>query len=210
MGYRKLEPKPKKPRRTMEKMTSPSDLYMVLDTTANFAIPCWYIEVRKPRPAHPHDRPWHDHVGWPDPHHVDHSCQSWDFAHSCCSHDHHLDHCPSHCKNFIDMRKLIPIHLTKEGYEEVKVVIEFIEGDKRVELDGVGVIDPKDDWIVRLFLTSTSKRAGDNTPFDKAFFRVSVFAEGNQVLSERITKRNKKDLVCQAKVCVSPTAVEVK
>lgn len=211
MGYRKLEPKPKKPRRTMEKLASPSDFYMALDTTANFAIPCWYIEVRKPRPAHLHNRPHHDYCGWPDPKRVDHSCQAWDFAHDCCSHDHSVHHCDSHCKNFIDPRKLIPIHLTEEGYTDIHIVCEFMEGDNRVSLDGVGVIDPKDDWIVRLFMRATSndRESNDVKPFDKAYFRVSVFVEGDKVLSERFDKhRNKKDLLCQAKVCVSPTAVE--
>lgn len=211
MAYRKLEPKPKKPRRTMEKMTTPSDFYITLGTTANLAIPCWYIEAHKPRPAHHHDRPWHDHIGWPDPYHADHSCQSWDFAHSCCSHDHNKHHC-DHCKNYIDMNKLIPIHLKEEGYEGIHVVIEWIGGDPRVLLDGAGAIDPHDDWIVRLYLHSTSERAkGDTEPLDRAYFRISVFAEGNQVLSERFdSRRNKKDLVCQAKVCVSPTAVSIK
>lgn len=209
MGYRQYEPRPPKPRRTMEKMATPSDIHLALGTTASLAIPCWYIEVRKPIPAHHHNRPHHDHVGWPNPDHHDHSCQAWDYAHACCSHDHNVHHCDPHCKNFIDMRKLIPVHLSEEGYHDVQVITEWMEGDNRVTLAGVGNIDPEDDWIVRISLESdTSRGANLSQPMDKAWFRLSVFVEGDNVLSNNYTRRNKRDLVCQAKVCVNPTAVE--
>lgn len=212
MSYRINEPKPPAPRRTMEKMTTPSDLFITLGTTVNLAIPCWYIETRKPRPAKPHCRTWHDHIGWPSPTHPDHICQAYDFADSC---EHHgMKGHPSrhvfnrgYCDQLIDARKLIPVHLLKEGYTKAEVKIEYMEGDDRVKLTGSAVIDSTDDWIVRINLDSMPNASERGKPFKKAFFRVSVFASGDNILTEKHPVKNKRDLVCQVKVCVNPTAV---
>ncbi len=201
MGYRIGEPKPHKPRRTMENLASPSDIYLTLGTSTLLAVPCWYVEVHPPMPAIHHSRDYHDFKGAPSPNHRDHVCQAWDFAHSCCS-IHRDRHRCDHCDHFIDMKRVSPIHLSKEGYYAAcKVVTEFIEGDDRVDLAGSARIDDDEDWVIRVELDSSSKEPSGRKPYGPALFRLSVFAEGH------IRGLEKRDLVLQSKVQVLPTAV---
>lgn len=229
MSYR-VNPIPKvhKPRHTIQALTSPSDVYLTLGTYKQIAVPCWYVEVKKPTPAHHHDRAYHDFKGWPSPNHRDHVCQDWDFAHTChdphhnniephyhyeTHHPHHHEepcyhnesghhHHRDHCNHLIDMNQVFPIRLTKEGYTAVEVVTEFIEGDERVKLVGTGKIDRDEDWVVRVNLESSSSGATTGKPYDAAWFRMSVFVSGT------INGTKKKDLVMQSKVEVRPTAVK--
>lgn len=200
MSYRIGEPKPPKPRRTMENLTSPSDIYLTLGTSTLLAVPCWYIEVHKPIPAVHHSRDYHDFKGAPSPNHRDHVCQAWDFAHSCCSIHHDMHHC-DHCDHFIDMKRVSPIHMLEEGYEDVEVITEFMEGDSRVSLSGSASIDREDDWILRVRLSSVASEASNRKPYEPALFRLSVFVSGN------IHGIEKRDLALQSKVQVLPTAV---
>lgn len=161
MSYRIQQPKPHKPHRTAQKTTTPSRYYMTNGTTFDLAIPCWYQEIHKPVRAKVHCKDWHDYIGRPSPNHPDHSCQLHDFAaydhhdhHEHCReehshtwhHDpHHLHH-RGHVRHLVDMAQLIPIHLSKEGYENVIIATnETYEG-----LVIKGWIDEVDDWVIRV------------------------------------------------------------
>ena len=145
MGYRQIEKHKPKPNRTAQKTATPVRYFMQNGTTFNLAIPCWYKEIHKPIKAHHHCRAKHDHYGWPNPDHPDHSCQWHDFAIECHNPFRHHGECHHH-HHYIDMADLFPIHLTKEGYS--KIIIAF---DKELEgLEAEGYIDEKDDWVIRV------------------------------------------------------------
>jgi len=115
MGYRRIKPPKHHHRRDMDNKTTGGVIFLEPGTTAKFSIPCWYRMVGWPIQVHGHNRDFHDWLGWPTPDHPDHSCQEWDYDHSCCRHGH--AHCePKRCHDYIDMCKLYPIHLKKEGY----------------------------------------------------------------------------------------------
>ena len=171
MGYRiKEKPEPPKPRRTMQDTTTESTVYVQNGTTAYLAIPCWYLEVEPPKRAHYHSRQHHDHVGWPSPNHKDHICQSWDFAHSCCSFDKHKHEC-DHCERYLDMDRLIPIHMLQEGYTDIEIAMIDAPDGLKVS----GYIDEKKDWIVRILFDAKCEDALE----DKLVVRFSVFANGD-------------------------------
>nr|DAQ90945.1 MAG TPA: hypothetical protein [Caudoviricetes sp.] len=115
MGYRQLKPPAHHHRRDMDNKATPGRIFLEAGTVAKFSIPCWYRMVGWPIQVHGHNRDFHDWLGWPSPDSPDHSCQEWDYDHSCCRHGH--AHCePKRCHDYIDMCKLWPIHLRKEGY----------------------------------------------------------------------------------------------
>lgn len=149
-GYRIDAPRPRPPRRDMQDTTTPGRTFVHNGSTARLAIPCWYIEARKPIPAHPHDRMRHDMLGWPTPDHPDHVCQEWDFDRHACRRTPHMKCDPPRCEHFVDMGRVIPIHFKEEGYSSVKV---SVLDDERNSVDGVkatGSIDADDDWIIRV------------------------------------------------------------
>lgn len=183
MGYRiNHHPRPL-PHRGAVDIATPVKLTIHNGTTAHFAFPCWYYEVHKPIPAHPHNYHYHDHIGWPSPSHPDHVCQLWEPDHNCCKLG-HKHKCSLHCKNFLDFRGISPIHFLSdyEGYwdgedsdgnriglasvvwdtpeildEEGDVVKEALEPP-----DGMTAqawIDPIDDWVVRLLITAHDPKA---------------------------------------------------
>lgn len=159
-SYRIDQPKPKPPRRTLEKLTTPGTIYIHPIETVELAIPCYYMEMRPPVPARPHDRMVHDMLGWPWPDKPDCSCQEWDFDRHRCRRTPHMKCDPPHCKDYIDMRRLIPIHLTEEGYSGADVVLNDSEG-KPVDVNTSDIqieahIDATDDWIVRVSMTFES------------------------------------------------------
>lgn len=193
MGYRIHEkPKPK-PLRNVEGTTTASTIFVQNGTIFNYAIPCLYVVADRPERAHCHNKTHHDHIGWPSPNHPDHICQSWDFAHSCCSR--HTDrHRCGHCKDFLDMGLLRPIHLTKEGYDEISVSLdEAPEG-----VTAVGHIDDKRDWIVRIKVSSATKEALK----EKVRIPYTVFASG--IVSNTETK----DVVARGAIVVLPGPYE--
>lgn len=190
----RLDPKPhKKPTRQMVDLVTPSTLFVKNGTTSSFAVPCWYLEVHPPIPAHYHCRPWHDHVGWPSPRHPDHCCQSWDFAHSCCSHDHNKHTC-DHCEKFINLDSVIPIHLIEEGYETISIAFsDPIEG-----LSAAGYIDDKEDWVVRIIFNSMVPEAIK----ERVRVDYSIFANGT------LSGRKTRDIVASGKLVILPGPYE--
>lgn len=149
-SYRIDQPRPKPPRRSMQDTATPGEIFVHNGCTADLAIPCWYLEVRPPIPAHPHDRMRHDMLGYPTPDHPDHVCQEWDFDRRHCRRSSH-DKCdPPHCRDFIDMGRLIPIHLTEEGYDDAIVTVLDSESNAADGITATASIDERDDWIVRV------------------------------------------------------------
>lgn len=155
MGYRKLERKPRPKNRNMQDTATPGRIFVHNGATAYFAIPCYYQEVRHPVPAKLHDRLVHDHRGWPDPRSRDRSCQSWDFARCECRRgllppyvgiQSERCGCEGTCRCYVDMARLFPIHLTREGYSKASVNMM----GKPQELNAIAWIDEKDDWVVRV------------------------------------------------------------
>lgn len=172
MAYRQIEHHHHHENRTAQKLTTPARFYMTNGSTFDLGLPCWYKEIHPPIRARHHCRDWHDHAGQPDPMHPDHVCQDYDFASVHCHGDpcdhgrydypdicgvrpghhpppyapHHHDVPHRHAFNRIDMAKLIPIHLTEEGYKTVEVSFEpEIEG-----LEAEAWIDEGDDWVIRI------------------------------------------------------------
>ena len=191
MSYRlDDEPKHHKPElRTVQDTVTLSTVFVQNGTIFEVACPCWYLEVERPRRAHCHDRKYHDHVGWPSPRHPDHVCQSWDFAHSCCSHDAHKHHC-DHCHMYLDMGRLIPIHLKDEGYTTVRVAMDDAPEGLKVS----GRIDSRDDWIIRLTIEAKVASAIK----EKKKCRFTVFIDG------KFEDRNVTDVIATGKIVVLP------
>lgn len=175
MGYRIGEHKHQEPRRTLDDVTTPSNIFIINGEISRLAIPCWYFVIDPPKRAHHHNRMHHDHIGWPSPNHPDHICQSWDFASSCCSHDSNKHHC-DHCSMFIDLSKLAPVHLLSEGYTHA--VIEFDE-----DIDGLIAdcdIDNHDDWIIRININAKCKDAIK----EKIKIRYTIFVGNEDELND--------------------------
>lgn len=206
-GYRIDAPRPKPKRRTMQKTSTRGTVYVANGTTAELAIPCYYMEMHRPVPAEPHDRMRHDMLGWPTPDKPDSCCQEWDFANSCCRRTPHMKCCPPHCEHFIDMRRLFPIHLKDEGYTRFEV--EMIEPPRGLE--ATAYLDPDDDWVVRVHITA-------NVPIDTLIdmsrlpetdiiTQFSVFGVIAESSSETGGARGeKRDLVFNGSIVVIPTA----
>lgn len=149
-SYRIDQPKPVKPNRSMQDVSTTGRIYVHNGCTANLAIPCWYMEVRPPVHARHHNRMRHDMIGWPWPDKPDGCCQEWDFdrhPHRCGPHPKHR---PPDCRKLIDMRRLIPIHLIDEGYSKVSVNVVDADGGGVDGISASGEIDENDDWIVRV------------------------------------------------------------
>lgn len=148
MSYRIGEPKPKPKNRSTQKTTTPTKVYVTNGSTAFLAYPCWYLDARPPKHAHMHSKDRHDHFGWPSPSHPDHSCQPHrERAVFTYGVDHDNKHHIMPVKPSIDLSRLTPIHLLKEGYETVEVVLH--EGTPE-GVTAVGEIDEHDDWIIRV------------------------------------------------------------
>lgn len=215
MAYRRLEPHKKEPNRTMQDTTTPSRLFIDNGATADFAVPCWYAEMRPPVRATLHSRPWHDHLGWPNPDRPDRSCQNYDFAHHSCHKGHRIDVPPfgsqlrhgahgcgqcGHCDDFIDLAEFFPIHLTAEGYTRVSV--SFV--DRPEGLTYEAWIDPKDDWIVRVFFSANVDEAVREP--QKCVFSVKVHRDGGPSPSWKGGER--ADIVYRGEIVIIPTPWE--
>lgn len=147
-GYRIDAPRPRRRSREMQDTVTPGSVVIHAGETANLAIPCFYQEIHRPIPVRPHDRLRHDTLGWPTPDRPDHSCQEWDFDRHVCRRTPHMKCDPPHCERYVDMRSLFPIHLTEEGYGNVKVVLQtdIVTAD--------AWIDEDQDWVIRIKLSS--------------------------------------------------------
>lgn len=161
MSYRVHEEKPHVQSRTIQETATPMHFYIQEGSKGHFAIPCWYVETKPPDKAHFHNREKHDHYGWPGPDHPDHICQHyhyhWHTHDNCgvCGLGH--KRCHRQCKDYLDMRKVFPIHLRDEGYDD-KVEVRFAPLRK---WDDTGLkitshIDIQDDWVVRVIVDSTA------------------------------------------------------
>lgn len=158
MAYRKLQPHKPHRNRTMQDTVTPGRTFVHNGATAYLAVPCWYHELRRPKPVRPHNRLVHDHMGWPDPRRPDRGCQNWDFAECRCSKGHYVEgpHVPytghagcgmhRHCRDYIDLRKFFPVHLTEEGYTKAVVDMENPPAGVKAE----AWIDEANDWVVRI------------------------------------------------------------
>lgn len=192
MGYRiKAHPKPR-PNRAAADVATPTRLFVTNGATTDFAFPCYYQEVRMPIPAHCHDSHWHDHIGWPGPDHPDHCCQLWSPDRHCCSIGMRGE-CSPHCERYVDLSKLIPIHLSSEyeGYERIEVAwaTEGLQAPDGVTV--TGSIDDQDDWVIRLHVDCM-----DPTAIEKpAKYKLSVFACNDA----------KRDIVMPAELVIMPS-----
>lgn len=203
MSYRINEPKPPVRRRTMQDTATPNTVYVHNGCTASLAVPCWYLEAKRPVPVMPHDRQFHDMVGWPTPDWPDHCCQDWDFARSCCG-LHPKDRCePMRCRRYLDMGRLVPIHLTEEGYQGTpKVQVVGGDGTDAVGVDASAWIDSDDDWVVRVLFDVMVN--GVLTPEDDpAEFYYSIFLE-----REDDKNQTRRDLAAMGRLIVLPAVYE--
>ena len=194
MGYRQLEHHHHHGNRTAQKTTTPSTYYMENGTTFNLAIPCWYKELHTPIRYHHHCRFKHDHHGWPEPRHPDHSCQPHDFPKIPCHNPERAHH--HHHHHYVDMASVFPIHLTSEGYDEITVVFsDPVEG-----LSSVAYVDESDDWVIRIFFSAFVEEATDK-PYETRFI---VKAGRDDESGHRVT-----DVVSRGKLKILPAPLEV-
>lgn len=207
MGYR-MEPHPHHHRnRHMQDTATPAKVFVHNGVTADLAIPCWYREVRLPFRVRPHDRHLHDHLGWPDPRHPDRSCQI-PIEHRVIDHRFNRRLVPWHHR-YIDYAGVSPIHFLSEyeGYENA--TIKWL--DEHEGITATAVIDPVDDWIVRVLFDVQDPNATD----EPQEYRFSVYVNA----PERITQNPKtgeagrtqparRDLVYLGKLVVLPSAYE--
>ena len=198
-SYRIDEPRPRPKQRSMQDVITPGTVVMTRGVTTHLAIPCFYQEAHFPVHAHPHDRMRHDMLGWPTPEHPDHVCQEWDFDRHCCRRTPHMKFCPPTCERFVDLGRLFPVHLTKEGYTEVNVMFE--DNAETFEYDAY--IDEEDDWIVRVDLYSDiSMGIGVRTETSMAVYVGTKMERDSKSLAQ---ERN--DLVALMRLVVLPTIV---
>ena len=202
MAYRQLEHKHKPQNRTAQKTTTPARYFMENGTTFNLAIPCWYKEIHLPERAFHHCRWHHDHHGWPEPRHPDHSCQDYDFPVEHLNHHDHLDcHNPypdihRHHHHYLDMTELFPIHLIKEGYKSATVVF-----DKNYSgLTARAYIDLVDDWVVRLHFSAYLKEAQEKPVEVRFIVKLNrTDEEGNKIV----------DVASRGRLKILPAPLEV-
>lgn len=208
MGYRLFDKKPKPPRRTMQDTITPTKVYAHNGTTVDLAIPCWYQEIHAPVKMRPHDRPLHDHMGWPDPRIKDRSCQLYEpfEAGNPPEPPHTAPGGRPPVRRLLDMRTLIPIHLTSddEGYSAARV--SFI-GDHD-GITGTASIDDEQDWIVRVYFTVADANALEEPQTYK--FSVFVDADKRQTRTSSgqfgATQEARSDIVCLGELIVLPAA----
>lgn len=203
MSYRINEPKPPVRRRTMQDTATPNTVFVHNGCTASLAIPCWYLEAKRPVPMRPHNRQIHDMIGWPTPDWPDHCCQDWDFARSCCGVYPNRKCEPMRCRRYLDMGRLVPIHLTEEGYRGTPVVrVVDADGVNAVGVDASAWIDADDDWVVRILFDVMVN--GVLTPEDDpAEFYYSIFLE-----REDEKEQTRRDLAAMGKLVVLPAVYE--
>jgi len=194
MGYRKLEHKRHEPRRTAVNIATPIKLFIHNGETATFAFPCWYQEVKPPIPARLHNHYLHDHHGWPNPSHPDHSCQLWIPEVGGCIHG--FKECSPHCRHYIDYSRVLPIHLLSEyeGYEGAFVSwIGEHEG-----IVATARIDEDEDWVVKVDVDCKDPNALEEPQRYKFTAFVGSDKDGNVY--------NRRDIVALAELIVLPSA----
>ena len=196
MSYRELKhPKPV-PRRSAVDIATPVKLWVHNGTSAEFAFPCWYQEIHRPVPARLHDRHLHDHHGWPNPRHPDHSCQLWIPEKGLCVHGYR--ECHPHCKYYIDYKRVFPIHLLSEEEGYSSAAVKWLD-----EHEGINVnawIDPIEDWVVRVSVDCQDPKAIEEP--QKYRMTTFVMSEEQDGLAAR------RDIVALAELIVLPSAYD--
>lgn len=200
MGYRIDEhPKPR-PHRELKDTTTPATITVHNGTIAHLAFPCWYQEVHKPLRAYPHNKHVHDHFGWPGPDNPDNSCQLWLPALHCCSIGKHHE-CSPHCRNYIDLDGLFPIHLLNEGYTGFEVSFqasEVVPTDADIQCEAT--VDPEEDWVVRVTLYTHDQNALD----EPMRYKMTVFA----IMDTGYNKTDRRDIVALTDLVILPAGYE--
>lgn len=200
MSYR-IQPKPKPhPERTLVDVTTPARVYVHNGTIAHLAIPCWYQEVHKPVRLHHHDRHLHDHMGWPSPTHPDHVCQLWSPDQHCCTIGMHHE-CTPHCRHYIDLSGLVPIHLLEEGYTSFSVV--FNASDEPPTADQIvaeAYVSELEDWVVRINLDIFDESA----LYQPQKYKMTVFAS----MTDDENKTVRRDIVALTDLIVLPSGYQ--
>lgn len=194
MSYRIHEHKPPKPRREVDDVTTPMKLYIHNGVSSDFAFPCYYQEIHKPVPMRPHDRHWHDHIGWPAPSHPGHSCQLWIPEHGCRLPGH--PECHPHCRHYVDLSTLTPIHLTssEEGYTTVSVA--WVTAPTGITV--TAWIDEEEDWVVHVNVDCKDPNAKEKPQT----YKMTVFANAPAANG----KPARRDIVALAELVVLPSA----
>lgn len=145
MAFREWKPPKQKRNSSLAVGASPTKIFIDNGGTADIAWPCFYLKVPRPIPAQPHSRLLHDHLGWPSPDRPDRSCQDTDFAAIVTKDGRHRRY--KWVNKYLDMSRLIPIHLRREGYSE-EVLVSVLEAPDGLTWEAW--IDPDKDWIVRV------------------------------------------------------------
>ena len=193
MVYRLHEHRMKEPVRSLVDVNTPARIYVNQGVLSHLAFPCWYQEIHKPIPAHPHNRFYHDYLGWPYPGHPDRICQLWAPDQHCCILGKHHE-CSPHCEHYIDMSRLIPIHLTDEGYTDVEMYIDRVLINDE---DNIAYIDDRSDWIIRADITmDTDIESIAPIEHDIAIYVIAYDSETETVI--------RRDLAVQARLIVLP------
>ena len=211
MSYRIHEhPRPLGPQRSIVDISTPIKVIVHNGTTANIAFPCWYQEIHRPIPAHPHDYHWHDYVGWPSPSHPDHCCQLWSPDRHCCSLGKHHE-CSPHCHHYIDYRNVFPIHLTEEGYTGAAIKWNTENRNAPTGIVATAEIDPDEDWVVRVNLDLDVADAIE----EPQKFKFTVFANAPQIATTNPktgqsgrTLPARSDIVALAELIVLPSSYQ--
>lgn len=193
MGYRSFDAAPPRPRRTMVDMATPLKVYAYNGTTARLAIPCFYQEAHAPIRMRHHDRPAHDHRGWPDPKRPDGSCQLYEPFEAGWHEPPHTmmgGHPP--VRRLLDGSRLVPIHLSSE-YEGYTGALVAWAGKAPEGVVAEASIDPDQDWVVRVAFDVASPEAVDQC----VSRRFSVFA----IAADR------RDLVSVGELEIIPAAI---
>lgn len=202
MGYRTFESKPKPPRRTMQKTATPYRVYAHNGSEMTLAIPCFYQVAHEPIRMKPHDRPMHDHMGWPDPRRRDRSCQLYE------PYEAGFPPEPTHTglgghppvRKLLDATRLVPIHLNSE-YEsgEGSGIATYIDRGDLLDTETVnltGQVRADKDWIVELLFTiGLNFDRFENGPVK---FKFSAY----------LRNRRRQDLLCLGELIVLPAYCE--
>lgn len=124
-------------------------------TVCRISLPCFYWY----RDEYPHhDRPAHDHAGWPSPDHPDDSCQ------------------PGHCHDGGFVMK--PINLVEEGYTSIEV------GFDQMYEDGLQISGTIDDSVIDIVIYCNCELATDQD-LDIPF---SIYAVNDEESSETMLR----------------------
>ncbi len=173
MGYRTFKTAPHPKRRNMQDTSTPGKIFLANGVTTHMAIPCFYQEVHEPQRVAPHNRPMHDHLGWPDPKRRDHSCQlyepmeaGWREPPSSAMGRHPVTH------RYVDGARLIPIHLLSE-YKNPTIKVD-IEGHP-TQVHGSASIDESQDWIIRLRFAADWHSDNDGELNEPKTYKFSVY-----------------------------------